>query len=524
MKLLSQHSKLRRQASAACIALMLAGTGVVSAPAFAAQQTQAEREAEDQRRSRQTLSERSGRALNDALNLANEEPPQFQQAIARLDQLLSRSIPPYDEATALEIRGNFYFQVENYQGAIRDFRRALELDVLPSSREKNLVRGIAQLYYQTEQFDAAIRFMQDYVREFPQDAEASDYFIIAGAYAQKDDYRGALAPAERALQLDQAAGNRTENYYGLLNLIYSELNMSTKRRGLLEQAVNFFPNTESYWSQLAFLYNEANRNADALAVLELAYKAGLITDGGKIRTLAQFYYDQNNPFRGAKLLSSEMQAGNVARNLSNLELLAQLWAAAREQEEAIAILAEAAPKRSDGSLYYQLGQSYLADERYQLAIRNLREAIRRGGLTEREIGNAYVLIGTALFQEDSDSAESRAAARREFVRAGRYPGQATTSRSWVTYIDTIERTLEQQREVELRQAIERKDREITRCESILDVIELGGRTEVPEEQIASCRDLVAVIEGGETAESLVRAELGLDEEEEADAEAPAEEG
>ena len=63
-----------------------------------------------------------------------------------------------------------------------------------------------------------------------------------------------------------------------------------------------------------------------------------------------------------------MNAGNVERDLENLELLAQLWAAAREQDRAIAILAEAAPKRSDGRLFYQLGQSYFADEEFGDAI------------------------------------------------------------------------------------------------------------------------------------------------------------
>jgi tetratricopeptide (TPR) repeat protein len=478
-----------------------AGDAVVSS-AYA-QQSADEREAEDRRRSRQTLSERAGRALNDALNLANEEPPKLQEAIAQLDQLLSRNVSPYDEATALEIRGNLHYQNDNSQAALRDLRRALELDVLPSEREKGLIRGIAGLYYQAEDFDSTINFMQSYIREYPQEVEPNDYFILAGAYSQKGDFRSAVGPAEQALAADQAAGNRSENYYSILNLIYSELGEVPKRLRLLEQMVEYFPNNENYWSQLAFMYNAQDRNRDALAVLEVAYKAGLIEGEDKIVTLSQFYYDQNNPYRGAKLLDAEMRAGNVDRSLQNLELLAQLWAAAQEQERAISILTEAAPKREDGTLYYQLGQSYLANEDYDESVSNLRQAIRRGGLDDREVGNAYVLIGTALFQQDSESPAARAAAKREFERAARYRNSAASAQSWIEYINTIETTLERQAAVERSQAIERTERQIERCETIVDVIELGGSTRVPEADLTACRELLAQVEAGATAETIV---------------------
>jgi tetratricopeptide (TPR) repeat protein len=493
----------RRSASALLLAMAFT---LGAAPAFTAHaQTSEEQEAEDRRRSRQTLSARTGQALNEALNFANEEPPRTQEALQVVDRLLSRELPPYDRATALEVRGGLRASLDNMPGALQDYTEILRLDVLPSTRQRQIRRNVAQLYYVTEQYDQAIRFMQDYIRQVGAEAEANDYFILSASHVQKNDFRSARSPAETAIRLDQQAGERNKQFYDLLNLIYNELGLETERGQLLETMVEYFPSEESYWVQLASAYSAADRRADALAALEVAYKAGLIEGEDKIVTLAQFYYDQNNPYRGAQLLESEMNAGNVERDLSNLELLAQLWAASREQDNAIEILTEAAPKRDDGRLYYQLGQSYMADEKYQLAIRNLREAIRRGGLDRREIGNAYVLIGTALFQRDSDSEESRQAARSEFVRASNYEGARSTSASWVEYIDTIEETLERQAEVEFSQAVERQSRQIDRCESLLDVIELGGRTDVPADEIQSCRDLVRRVETeGLSAEDLVR--------------------
>jgi len=503
--------KSRRNASAAAILLAFAATSAPTASAFA--QDNQELSDEDRRRARQTLSPRAGQALNEALNLANEEPPQTRAAVDTINKLLERDLPPFDRATALEVRGQLQFQLDNLPGALRDFVEVLRIDALPSSRQRQIRRNVAQLYYTQERYDDAIRFMQEYIRESAGTAEANDYFILSASFVQKDDFRGARRPAEQAIRLDQAANERNKQFYDLLNLIYNELGLEAERGRLLETMVEYFPSEESYWVQLAGAYSSADRRADALAALEVAYKAGLIEGEDKIITLAQFYYDQNNPFRGAKLLSSEMDAGNVARDLENLELLAQLWAAAREQDEAIAILTEAAPKRDDGRLYYQLGQSYLADENWRLAVQNLRSALNRGGLDEREIGNAYVLIGTALFQQDSDTEESRQAARREFVRAQRYRSSKRTADSWVEYIDTIENTLKDQAAVERSQAIERQERRIERCQSLLDVIELGGLTDVPQEDVDACRALVERVEGGMTAEQLVDEELAAEAEE-----------
>ena len=519
MSILKPHL-LRRWLAYALFGLAMAAAAVPLESAFAQSR---EQEAEERRRARQTLSPAAGRSLNEALNLANEEPPQTRQAVEVINKLLQRDLSPFDKSTALEVRGQLLYQLDNLNGALREFVEVLRIDALPLERLRQIRRNVAQLYYTQERYSEAIRFMETYIREAGADAQGNDYFILAASYAQTENYRGARRPAESAVRLDQPV-DRKKLFYDLINLIYNELRLESERGQLLERMVEYFPSEESYWVQLASAYSAANRRGDALAALEVAYAAGLIDDEAKIVTLAQFYYDQNNPYRGARLLSREMKAGNVSRELKNLELLAQLWAAAREQDEAIAILTEAAPKRSDGRLYYQLGQSYFADERWRLAVQNLRSAINRGGLSDREIGNAYVLIGTALFQQDSDTEKGRADSRSEFVRAQRYPGTSSVASSWVQYIDTIEATLKAQAEVERIQAVARKEAEINRCNAILDVIERGGRTEVAEERITACRALRAQVEEGLTADELVDLDQAAEAESEDDAEAEGEDG
>lgn len=488
---------MRTLLSSAALSLVLSGAVMTAAmPCVAAAQS----EEEDRRRSRQTLGAKTGQELNEALNLNNMEPPQTQEALAIVNRLLQRELPDFDRATVLEIRGSLNFQAGNEEAALRDFAEVLRIDALPSNRQDQIRKNVAQLYFQQEQFAEAARFMTEYIQKAGDQAKAADHFILAASYYQLDQYQRARGPAETAIRLDT---ERKKQYYDFLNLIYQELGLSAERGQLLETMVEYFPQEEPYWIQLSASYSEAGREKDSFSALEAAYRAGLIEDEPKIKALAQFYYQLNNPYRGAQMLTKEMAAGNVDRDLDNLRLLSQLWAASREQDEAIEILTEAAGQSSTGDLYYQLGQSYVADEQFEPAIGALNNALRKGGLDRKEQGNIHLLIGNSYFQLDSESAKGRQDAKDAYRKALQYPSAASGAKQYIDYIDAIIQTEIRQDEIERIQAVERQQRQIERCESILDIIDLGGQSGATDDVVAGCRELIARVEAGATAEELV---------------------
>ena len=497
---------MRHLLSTAALGLLLstAGVGVVL-PAPAAAQMSDE---EDKRRQRQTLSPRVGGKLNEAFNMINEDPPRLREALNILNEQAARDNPPYDQATVLEIRAIVRYQLDDINGAISDYTEVLRLNVLPRERESNVRRQVAQMLYQEERFDEAIRFMTEYIRSAGDGATAGDYFIVAGANYQKGDYRAARSPAEAALRLDQASGKRTKQYYDFLNSLYNELGEQGARGELLETMVEYFPNEASYWEQLSGSYSTAGRDQDAFSTLWAAYRAGIIDDEDKIIALAQYYYSLDNPYPGAVMLAREMEAGNVRRNLNNLKLLSQLWAAAREQDRAIAILTEAAPQSGSGDLYYQLGQSYSADEQWQEAINALRQALAKGGLDGRDQGQIYLLIGNAYQGIDDESAEGRRRALEAYQQATRFSSSRAQAQAYINYIRQVQQVECQQDEVERLQLVDSKKREIDRCEGYVELVELGGSVDIPEEDLARCRTLLSQVEAGRTAEELVRAEEG----------------
>jgi tetratricopeptide (TPR) repeat protein len=368
--------------------------------------------------------------------------------------------------------------MEDYRGALRDFEVALATGALPPERNNQLRYFIAQIYFQLEDYAAAIRGLNEWIRIAQQTGAKVDcnaYYLLGAAYTQisPPNYNAAKGPGEQAIA---CAPTPKKGYYDLLNLIYSEANDNAKRAALLEKMINFWPGERGYWTQLSGLYSTMGRDGEAFSVLEVAYRAGLLTKENEIMTLVQYYSFYDNPYRGAKLLEREMATGTVAENVKNLTLLSQLWSQAREHKRAIPVLEKASRMDSKGELSYRLGQVLVADEQYVAAERALSAALQKGGMTATQTGDCALLLGTAIFsQAGPGDHELRQRARRAFVRATNYPSVSGQARRWVEYIDAIDATECAQDRLECQQKDESRVADIERLKQQAQVCRLQGR-------------------------------------------------
>lgn len=468
----------------------MSGAGLI-APAFA-QDGGDEQEQRPARRS-ETLDPTVAKALSDVFTMIQED--RYQDALAALNNLVAQRgerMKPYDKATTLEMRGSVKVNLEDFRGALKDFQGALDAHGLPPERENQLRYYIAQLYFQLEDYQSAISLLKQWISAAQAAAVKVDcnaYYLLAAAYVQiqPPNYRAALPYAEQSVACltEPKKGN-----YDLLNLLYSELGETTKRAALLERMVNNWPGERSYWTQLSGLYNQMNRDADAFAVLEVAYRAGLLTKESEILTLVQYFSFYDNPYRGAKLLEREMGTGTVKRNVKNLTLLSQLWSQAREHKRAIPVRREASRISDSGELSFRLGQVLLADEQYAESEKALREATRKGGMTPVQTGETWLLLGTAIFsQAGPEDRDVRRRAREAFVRAQGYSNTAKQAREWIEYIDAIARVERQQDYLECQQRGDARKAEIERLRTKAQVCRLQGGSEDCEPDLAAAREL-----------------------------------
>ena len=478
-------TKMRSKFFSLFFAAAAGGLIAVAAPVPAAAQ---EEEGEGNRRVSQTLNPRVAQALQTIFEQMQAE--QYQEALAGLNQLIAQrgnDMKPFDRATTYELRGSVKASLEDFRGALRDFQVALDQNALPPARNNQLRYFIAQLYFQLEDYQSAIAGLNDWIRTARAAGESVDsnaYYLLAAAYTQvtPPNYRAAVSPAEQALA---GASEPRKSYYDLMNLIYSELNDNNKRAPLLERMINVWPGEKGYWTQLSGAYSVMGQDRDAFSVLEVAYRAGLLTTESELLTLIQYYSFFDNPFRGAVMLDREMNAGNIDRDQQNLVLLSQLWSQAREHRRSIPILREAAQRSSDGELYYRLGQVLLADEQYAAAQRALESALNRGGMERRDTGDAWMLLGTSRFsQAGPEDTAIWASARQAFVNAQRYQNVSRQATDWISYIDAVASTYREQLRLEEIQRRERCENELDRLETQRRIMELQNRDPTPEELAA----------------------------------------
>ena len=464
-------------AAVAAVALCAVPTGALA---------QAPQCAEDEGPSK-TLTTNVARVLQDVF--AQIQAEEFRPALAALNDLFATrgdTMPGYDAATAYELRGQTKTQLEDYSGALQDFQRALNTNALPTSRNNTLRYFIAQLQFQEGRYQQAISGLNQWIqsaRACQQNVDPNAYYLLAAAYTQiaPPNYRAALDPARRAVDANKAQGEPRKSYFDLLNLVYSELGDNPNRSNLLEEMINYWPGTKGYWTQLSGAYSQSGQDRDAFSVLEVAYRAGLLTTETELLTLIQYYSFFDNPYRGGILLEREMAAGNIDRDQDNLVLLSQLWSQSREHKRSIPILREAARASGEGSLYYRLGQVLLADEQYAASQTALENSVRRGGMDREDTGDAWLLLGTARFNQAGPAdTEIWASAREAFVNAQRYQSASTRASQWISYIDAVIQTHLDGIALEDRQNRERCVEDLRRLDQNQRIRDLQNQEPSPE--------------------------------------------
>ena len=196
---------------------------------------------------------------------------------------------------------------------------------------------------------------------------------------------------------------------------------------MLENLVRYYDKPK-YWIQLGGMYGEIGEESKQLAVMESAWHAGYITESASIISLAQLYRYHNVPYKAATLLSEAIDNGTIYADERNLDMLAQAYIAAKNDDNAIPVLIRASTIADTGKFDASLAQAYLNLEQWTLASDSADQAIKRGGI--ERLGNMYLVKGMALFNlarfDESLSA---------FIQAQKLPESEKTAKQWYSYVE-----------------------------------------------------------------------------------------
>jgi len=419
-------SRLGRRWTGAMLALSLAAQlgGAVHVSAQESAQAPVDFEALEEDRRAKAGKYPMGRRISRYLTAAQEEleeerPEEAEQLLLRLD---ARRLNPLERANVYRFLAYLANTMEDSQKAIAYFEKVLDEQVMKPADESRVRIAIVQLSAQQEDWDDVVLWSDRYIRT-TQNPNPLVYYLKALALYQLERLDEAIDSIETAIA---AAPAPREAWLRLLAAMHSQKEDYEKAAPVLEELLLRFPK-KPYWIQLSLIYGALEDYPRSLAVQQVAYAQGFLTEDRELQRLARSYLFRELPYPAATVLDEGLSSGAIEPDPKVYELLANSWIAAREYERSLPPLRKAAELSEDGKLYVRLGQVMMQNENWSEATKAFEKAIEKGGLDNE--GNADLLLAIAYY-----NAGETTAAERLFTRAREYEGTRAQADNWLSHL------------------------------------------------------------------------------------------
>ena len=170
----------------------------------------------------------------------------------------------------------------------------------------------------------------------------------------------------------------------------------------------------------------------ALAVLALAYRQGLLETQSDIKQLGNLYQFLDNPYKAATVMEKGVNDGVIEATQKHWEQIGDAWYQAEEMDNALAAFKKAGAASDDGKLDLRRGYILIDQEQWAEACSALSDAIRKGGLEDRRLGEAYLLKGMCELNQGNT-----AQAREDFGQATRFERSRRPAQQWINHINEV---------------------------------------------------------------------------------------
>jgi len=343
------------------------------------------------------------------------------------------SLNSYEKAMLWNFYGFMYYGNDNLSSAIESFEKVVAEEAIPKSLRGSTLYSLAQLSMQQQDYDKSLSYLNIWKKVNAKPLTSTQQMFFAQIYYQNKNYIESLAYVNEAVE-QMTAKNEIpkENWLILQRANYYELKQPKNVVKVIEDLVRYHDKPK-YWIQLSGMYGEIGEEEKQLAIMESAYQAGYVTSSQDIITLVQLYRFHGVPYKAADLLSKAIEKGEVAAEEKYLDMLAQSFISAKDDEKAIPVLVKAAEIAETGKFDAFLAQSYLNLEKWELAIASAKTAIKRGGVDR--LGNMHLVIGMSNFNLKKFDESLNA-----FKDAQQLKESAKTAKQWYNYVEREKNT------------------------------------------------------------------------------------
>jgi tetratricopeptide (TPR) repeat protein len=344
------------------------------------------------------ISTSTGKILNEAIELMNME--NYAGASQKLGTLKLENLSPYERGKVEQIMFNIAYSQDRYEEARGHLQKAIDSGGLNAVEIDSARYQSAQLFMQEEKWKEGAAALEDWFKTATNPNSAA-YYLLAVAYSA-----GRLRGLPRRKLSSHGEAERELCMVSALHLQAK----SSKAIPVLQQLVSVAPSKKTYWMQLSSIYGQQEDYANALAIMQLAHNAGLVTEDSEVRRLADLLMFNDVPYRGAQIIEAAMEKKLVNLDDKLYEKLANCWIAAGEFDKSIPPLQRAGELSATGDIFVRLGEVHVQREDWPAAIAAIQRGVDKGQL--KDAGNAQLMLGIAHYSQ-----KDFAAARPFFERA-----------------------------------------------------------------------------------------------------------
>jgi tetratricopeptide (TPR) repeat protein len=400
----------------------IAALGMAVAGTSFAQQSRAggDKKKED---SAPTIDAATGKALNAAIEFLNME--KYTEAQAAISELKMDKLSPYERSKVEQIMFSISYAQDKYGEARGHLQKAIDAGGLNEQEVQGMRYQMAQLFMTEEKWKEGAAALEDWFKT-AQNPNSAAYYLLAVAYYQMENYAKALPPAQKAVEL---MDKPQEGWIGMLLALYLQKDQYKEAIPLLQRLIAIVPEKKTYWMQLSAVYGQLEDYPNALGIMQLAYGAGLVTDDGEVRRLADLLLFNEVPYRGAQVLEAGIDKKIVKIDDKLYEKLANCWIAAGELDKAVQPLQKGAELAPNGEMYVRLGEVNIQREDWAGAAAALDRGINKGQL--KDTANAQMLMGIALYSQ-----KKLAEAKTWFQRSAQSEKHRQMSRGYLQLIES----------------------------------------------------------------------------------------
>lgn len=340
-----------------------------------------------------TLDEPTWNRLNKAYDLVGKE--EYDDAMEQLEYVRNRARSDYLKAVVAQAIAQVDWAKGNYDDALKEFELAVQLNALPDQTHFALMYQIAQLYYMQERYDEALQRLDLWFCKSPPDKITALAYVLQGSiYAQKEDWKNVIKSMDKAISMDE---NPKESWYQLKLAAQFQLSDWSAARDTLKVMITKWPSKKDYWLQLSNTYFKLEDDDNALSVIALAYRKNMLNKQSDLLYLSNLYSYRDVPYKAAEVLQKGIEDGIVEPSEKYWTMIADAWYAADELEKSLHAYEEAGKMAKDGKIDLRRGYILVDLERWEDAREALTKALDKGGITDRQTGEAYIMKGMAEF-------------------------------------------------------------------------------------------------------------------------------